>query len=404
MTYENGEVNPRSKDEWLEKLLEDGIEYWGEDIKDRDGTAIREFYEPFAAQLAELEAEVKAVVDALRINSATGEALDIKGEELGIFRLEATKAVGTVTFSRETAATKDYLIQQGTRVQTAGIDPITFETTEAATLTSGTTAVDVPVRALEAGASGNVAPNTITQMVTRPAGVESVTNANATTGGRDRETDEEYRARIKSTIGDIETASGYHITTKLTGKKFVRDVLFLENSEDTIVDSLPPHTIEVVVDADPGHENEIAQVIFENAPGGSDYESGIHGAATSGTATLPNGQTFTIPYSKPTEIQIYVDATVSVTESVNPDLIKDSIVNYIGGYRSNGSYDDGMLRAGDTVLYGEVEYYIRDVEGVYDVTSLTIGTSASPTGTSNISVNDSEIPTISATNINISVN
>jgi uncharacterized phage protein gp47/JayE len=403
MTYVNGDVEPRTKGEWLEKLLEDGVEYWGEDIKDRDGTAVREFYEPFATQLAELEAEVKKVVDALRINDATGEALDIKGEELGIFRLEATKAAGTVTFSRDTAASKDYIIQQGTRIQTSGIDPITFETTEVGTLSSGTTSVDVSVRALEAGSQGNVAPDTITQMVNRPAGVEDVTNANATTGGRNRETDEEYRARIKATIGDIETASGYHITTKLNNKAFVQNVLFLENSEDTIVNSLDPHTIEVVVDADPGHEDEIANVIFKNAPGGSDYESGIHGAATSGTATMENGQTFTIPYSEPTEVDIYVDVEVTTTKSVNPDLIKDSIVNYIGGTKTNGSYDDGMLRAGDTVLFGEVEYHVRDVEGVYDVPSIEMDTSSNPIGGANISVNDSEIPVIDASNINVTV-
>ena len=47
MTYnpKKAEVEPRSQEEWLDILLEDGSDYWGDDITEREQTAIRHLYE-----------------------------------------------------------------------------------------------------------------------------------------------------------------------------------------------------------------------------------------------------------------------------------------------------------------------------------------------------------------------
>jgi uncharacterized phage protein gp47/JayE len=294
------------------------------------------------------------------------------------------------------------LIQKGTKVQTSSIDPVVFQTTEAVTLTNGSTSVQANIKAEEQGIEGNVAAGTITSLINSPSGVQSVTNNTATSTGRNKEPISEYRERIIATVGDTETASGYNIFQQLGLLGYVKSVQYIDNSEDTSGSGLNDHEAEIVVDASPGHNDEIAQVIFENYALGANLVNGNNGVATTGTATLSNGQTFTVPFSTPTEASLYVDASIEVNEEIEIEEIKDSITEYIGGQVSNGSLVFGDLGVGDDVLIGEVEYAIRNIDNVYDVTSLKIGTSSSPTGTSSVTMSAQERARTEPAFINIS--
>jgi uncharacterized phage protein gp47/JayE len=386
MTYQNGEISPRTEDEWLETMIEAADPYFDSSLLEREGTAVHQYYRPVAAQFVELEEDLQDVLNALRVQDATGEDLDLLGEQLGVSRRQASRAEGFVTFSREESATQDYIIQAGTNVQTNGLDPLVFTTTETVTLSQGTTQVDAPITAEEPGTEGNVAAGTITSSVSFPTGVQSVTNSNATSTGRNVEEDSAYRERVIETVAKTETTSGYNIFRKLSSLDYVRDVQYIDNSEDVSGSGLSAHEAEVVIDAGSGHDQEIAQMIFENTPLGVNLVGGVHGQAASGTATLPNGQSFTIPFSKPTQVGVYVDVSVETTQSVNDSKVKNAITEYIGGELDNGQVVLGDLGVADDVVHGEVEFAIRTIDGVYDVTSLTIGTSSSPTGTSNLAM------------------
>jgi hypothetical protein len=309
-----------------------------------------------------------------------------------------------VTFSRSTNASKDYLIQSGTVIQTDGPDEIQFQTAEQVTLSSGTQSVTVGIEALDAGSRGNVGAGSITDAPLSIKGVESIDNSNPTTGGREKEIDEAYRDRIKSSVGDIQVASGYQIYNILIGKKYIREVRYVDNSSNSNTANLSSHEAEVIVGAEAGHRDQIAQVIFENMPLGIDLVSGNYGTAVSGTATLPNGQTFTIPFSEPTEVPIYIDVDVTVTEDIAKETIKDEIVDYIGGTKTNGGQVYGDLSVGDDVIYGDVDFAVRTIGAVYDIETLEIGKSSSPTGTSNISIGVTERPSIDASNITVTTN
>ena len=87
------------------------------------------------------------------IQFATGESLDKAVALLGIRRKPATRATGIVTFRRSTPATSDIIIPAGTRVATAD-ESIVFRTTQAVTLTAGSTSVDAPIEAVEPGSAG----------------------------------------------------------------------------------------------------------------------------------------------------------------------------------------------------------------------------------------------------------
>lgn len=110
-------------------------------------------------------------------------------------RYTALKAQGSVVFGRSgTTGTVSIPIGSLVRVSSTGPE---FETTAAGQITAGnTTSASVTIRAVDgsAGAQGNVAAGTITQMNAIP-GVQTVTNPAATSGGVDRESDEAYQAR-----------------------------------------------------------------------------------------------------------------------------------------------------------------------------------------------------------------
>lgn len=402
MTYENGELTPRTQQEWLNIILEAGSDYWGQDISERENTSIHQFYEPFAGGLAELEQELQDVLQAVRIESAEGRELDLLGTRFGISRIKPRPASGSVTFSRSTNAPKDYIIQSGTVIQTAGEDEIQFQTTKTATLESGTQSVaNVPIEAIEEGTRGNVAAGTITRAPLNIKGVESINNPDPIDKGRTEETDEAYRSRIQNSVGGIDSASGFQIYNTLTEREFVTAVRFVDSTSDDNTANLNSHEAEIVVDAEPGHNDEIAQQIFENIPLGIDLVSGNYGTGTTGTASLSNNQTFTIPYSEPTTVQVYVDVTIEEQAEIKKDRIKREIVQYIGGVKPNGGRISGELTIGGNVLYGNVEFSVRSIDAVYDVPTLKIGKSASPTGTSNITIGATKRASIDFENINV---
>lgn len=81
---------------------------------------------------------------------------------------------------------------------TAGL--VRFETTQAAALEAGELTAEVPVRALEPGAAGNISAGTIVSMAVAPIGISSCTNPKAFAGGADGETDDALRARVLDTF------------------------------------------------------------------------------------------------------------------------------------------------------------------------------------------------------------
>lgn len=126
--------------------------------------------------------------------TATDAWLDMKAAEEGLERLEATKALGKITLSREESA-GSAVVPKGGQVGT-DIDPTTqtrqiFRVKENAVAGDGQAEIIVPVEALDAGAAGNVGVGAISQFITGFEGWDAVTNASdwLTVEGRDEEED-----------------------------------------------------------------------------------------------------------------------------------------------------------------------------------------------------------------------
>lgn len=126
--------------------------------------------------------------------TAEGEYLDRHGELRGLLRESAVCARGELTFAVANAAKADIEIPAGTVcINMAGTE---FITAENGKIVTGEKSCTVSARAINAGKAGNAAARTVIFMTNAPVGVETCINLSAFRGGRDAESDEDYRARI----------------------------------------------------------------------------------------------------------------------------------------------------------------------------------------------------------------
>lgn len=158
----------------------------------------------FAREMDDANFQMSNLRDIWSINTATGTDLDERALDFPITEVtrgEATKATGNVTFSRSgTSGTVN--IPVGTIVRTANGDA-KYETTASGSIAdTSSTSGAVTIQALVAGAAGNTDAATITQF-DAIAGVETVTNASAVAGGTDKESDETFRAKIRTYLRSL---------------------------------------------------------------------------------------------------------------------------------------------------------------------------------------------------------
>ncbi|QSG06412.1 baseplate J/gp47 family protein [Halapricum desulfuricans] len=403
----DGQFEPDSVEFIVQMMMDDAKLQLGSDLNDDEKAVIRFFYQPVAERLHETYEDIGSVLASSQIKYAEGAALDLLVERIGLSRYPAEKATGTVTFSRGTAATTDYTIPAGTVVQTATEDPVKFQTTEVVSILSGTTEIDATIEAIDGGIRGNVGANTITDFENKPAGVDEVNNAVATSGGSDEEPDNELRERALRELSESKSATpGAILDSVRAMDKVSSATIFVNNTgtDNSGSGGLSDHAFEVVVDGTATDE-EIAQTILEKMPAGATPFGGAHGTLATAPGTLSNGQSIDVSFSWANPVQIYVDAEFEVTgDYAGDEDVENAIVSYIGGTLNSGNIATGRVNLFDEVLYGEIEYAIRSVTGVYDVTSLQIKKGSSGTWTTgNIQMNDDETPTADATDGSLSI-
>ena len=153
------------------------------------------FLRIFAWILNILFSVLEDVYNSRFVDTAVGTSLLNLGRAIGLRVLSAQKASGYIMVT----GPPGIIVPAGWLVETAaGIQFFAVSDTEIGA--DGT--VMVPFRCTSTGPDGNVAANTITT-ITNPgsvAGITAVTNPAAFTGGRERETDEEFRDRYYASV------------------------------------------------------------------------------------------------------------------------------------------------------------------------------------------------------------
>jgi uncharacterized phage protein gp47/JayE len=424
MPIRNGNYETRSSDDVFETLVSSLLDEY-EDANPRNrASLVNAILVATATTVAQnQEQSLQEVYRAAYIVDASDEELTKKAQNLGVIRKDSVRATGVVTFGRDTDASSDYVIPEGTRVETLERDPIQFETTEQVTLAQGTRNVDANIRAVTGGSEGNVGTGAISVLTSPPTGVESVTNNDPigdptitdTNGdplveGRDRETDSELRTRVLETDATDIGPSADGIDLALNSVTGVTSKYVQTNQTDTVVNGIDPYHTEVVVLG--GDTLEIAQALTDVMSVTSLYrlQGGVNGTKESTTIYIQLlDENVTIPITRPPKLTF--DLTVDVVHdgSYEGDVaVKDEIVEYVGGTRADDSTTTG-IGIGVNVLLNEIENRVEDVQGVdyADVTLIdTDGdtnddSSTDSDGVPILSVAASEVPRVDADDITL---
>ncbi|MDQ0876755.1 putative phage protein gp47/JayE [Paenibacillus sp. V4I3] len=288
-------------------------------------------------------------------NTANGTSLKKLGPYAGIKSLQPIQATGTITLT----GTDGFIQTSGFRVQTN--DEVIFVTTESITLSGGTGTG--AIRAIQTGKTGNVSAGQINEIVNPNTNITAATNAEATTGGREDETDAEFRGRFaissegrgKATIGSIRAE-----LLKVSG---VRAATVIENYSN-VTDSAgrPSKSFECYVLG--GSPIDIGQTILDTKAAGIEPH-GSESIAVNDDA----GFSHIMKFSYADEINTHVKFTITKDARYPADgdaLLKSAALKYIGGLDADGTLYIG-LNMGDNVVQSRLISAAYSVEGVSDV-------------------------------------
>lgn len=332
------------------------------------------FLRIYAWILNMLFSTIEDVYNSRFVDTAVGTSLYNLGKAIGLRLLSEQKASGYLTI-KGTAGT---IVPTGWLASTvAGYQFVVVAAGEIGSDGS----VTLPAQATVAGADGNVAKETITTIVNPgiPEGITSVSNPAAFEGGRARETDEEYRDRYYKSVDYAGGVNADAIRGEiLQNVEGVYAVIVYENDTDEEdSDGLPAHSIEAVVYG--GLDGDIAKQIFRRKA------AGIQTHGSKSVAVLSDsGATYTIKFSRPTLIDVWVKITDLVTDEdkfpTNGNaLIKAAIIDYIGSDANGGT------TIGEDIYYNRLPAVIYTVPGVLDF-ELTISSNGSTYGYDNIEI------------------
>jgi uncharacterized phage protein gp47/JayE len=249
---------------------------------------------------------------------------------------------------------------------------------------------DVDCEALTAGPTAAPA-GSCTVIETPIAGLARVLNEESATLGRNAETDTEFRLRRALSLQRPGTAPLPGIRTAVSLVDGVTTVFAFENATDEVDgEGRPPHSVEMVVQG--GDNEDIARAIWDSKAGG---------IATFGevevTFTDDFGQSRTVHFSRPEEVEIYME--VDVTPNTDPnetdvypvdgdDLVSDAILAFAAANQPVGR---------DVIT---VRYFIpvNQVPGVNGIV-IRVGTAPSPAGSANVVITSRQLAVFSAARI-----
>lgn len=175
----------KTQDRVLQELKNAYENLYGGSLSDVSGTFVGDNLAANAVEFEKAYIEMNLMMEAAFAETSWGEYLTMRAAEHGIDRKDAVQAQGTVTVTGNGVVPVGSLFATGSGITFEAVKSVTIEK-------SG----DVPVRAVDAGTSGNVAAKTITKIPVTIAGISSVINNDATYDGYNAESDESLQNRL----------------------------------------------------------------------------------------------------------------------------------------------------------------------------------------------------------------
>ncbi|HDK5748403.1 baseplate J/gp47 family protein [Klebsiella pneumoniae] len=226
-------------------------------------------------------------------------------------------------------------------------------------------------------------------------GWASVTNPLAATVGVAAETDAELRVRQSQSVALASLTPFDAVDGAIANVEGVtRHKLFENDTETTDANGLPEHSISAVVEG--GDATEIANTIRSvKGQGVSTY------GTTAVVVTDKYGNPYTIRFSRPVDVPVYVSITLKALTGYTSD-IGDEMKAAVASYINSLAIGDGVLLSRvyspanlGVVSGGNARYY--------DIMELLIGRSADSVAAANLTVLYDEAVSCSVENIEITV-
>jgi uncharacterized phage protein gp47/JayE len=228
--------------------------------------------------------------------------------------------------------------------------------------------------------------NTITQPV---AGWSVVSNPSDAVLGRDVETDAALRARREADLSAPGGANLDAIVTDVRQVDGVTEVVGFQNVTDFFdLQARPPHSVDIIVAGGAG--NDIAQAIWDSLAAGI---QSVSFTGNSGIATDQDGVAYTMLFSRPVNVRVYIDYVV--TDFTVDYNAANTVAELVAMFQD--------LAIGEDVVYNRVLCTILDSPGVVDLANLKIGLIADPSltgGTVNLVIAVRSRATLDSADVN----
>jgi len=362
-------------------------QYLGDDIALGVDSRFLRFLQAISYDIDDIWQLTEDVYNSAYLDFATGNSLDFYVAGISFVRIAAVKATGKATFSRDTSD-NIVTIPIGTRIATTD-ETIQFRTTEIITLDISENDASGNIEAVIADASGNVTSNSITVIVDTISGIDSVNNADVTTGGRDKETDEELRLRVKTTAAATGAGTLSSILARVRSAEYVPGIvsaIIVENDTSGNVVGLNAQAF--MITAYGGEDNDVAQAIWDTKPAGIESSGNTLAYAVDIDDASQN-----IYFERPNEVDISANVTVTTDGSdVSGNDIRDAVVAYINALDISGN-----------VVYNSVVATVMSIAGVVDATTVEIAEDGGAFGTINITIAADEIARTTNSDVEVTI-
>ncbi len=334
----------------------------------------------------------EAIYNSQYPNTAEGISLDYVVSITGLTRLPAIASTVIITLT----GAEGTIVPAGTVFSVENNTTTKFSTDKKMII--GATPTDVECTCIVTGPL-TANDHTITVIDNPISGLTSVENAEDAIVGRDIETDAEFRIRRNkrlqiSIAGPLEAIrSAVLKLNDVAGKPEIESVIVFENyTMEEDARGLPPKSFEVICYQAGGvddRDQEIADAIFAAKPAGIETFGTV-----SKTVTDSQGFEHEINFSRPEEVEIYLELDLTVDSDYPSDgdnQLKTLLV----------TWGNALGCGKDVIVYPALVGQLASIPGITDVV-IRIGVAEDPTEDDNIDIDDGTVETIELSRWNTS--
>ena len=323
----------------------------GSTMEQREGGFLSDMVSPVALELWKCYQAMNALIPIAYVDESSGGYIDLRCAEYGIVRKAGTRARAALTLTGRAGT----VIPEGTAFLTG--DGLAFGLMEPVTLTGGADPGSVEADAV--GRAYNIRAGELTQMVNTISGLESWSNADAE-GGTDEETDAALCARLYEHLQKPATSGNtYHY------ERWAKEVNGVGDAKVTPLWN-GPGTVKVLI-VGPDKEPVSSEIVTA--------------CAAYIDAQRPIGATVTV--SSAAGLSIEVSASVTLDGTTTAPAVESAFAERVGEYIRELAF------RGYTLLYNRVAFFLLDIDGVVDYTSLSVNG-----GTGNVSIGAEQVPVL----------